>query len=426
MPSVLLAGIGETMQYVVHDYNDNTIRFILRYPGELEAAILRQAVKAVVFSVDILHATFKPGAIRAWWKVNQDVPEDSYFTHMQVEEDPMEAAVACALKPVLPGGKCQLHCSLVQGREECALVVNISHLCVDGSDGKYLLGKLAEAYGLIRATGRAAGLCVKNGSRAAEQVYEQLTRREIRTLLRSPLGGVKTTFPYPTQEPGEPRMVLRVIPAETMAAARSRAKTENATANDLLLAACYQAFARLAGLEAGAPVSVMGMMDLRRHCKTGDSQGLCNMSGSLCTALRQGVAADFAGTFAQVAQQTRAAKEDPLAGLEGMPLVHGAAKTLPLGVLLRCVGWLYGSFSIGLTNLGGIPCNELALDGLAPVSGAFGGPLKKKPAMQVSAASFNGECTLCVVGQYTGEDALLLQSLMDDMAQEIAQYAAKA
>lgn len=275
----MLAGTGETMQYVVHDYNDNTIRFILRYPGAVDADTLCRATRTVVFSVDILHASFHPGKLRAWWKVNKDVPESSYFTCLQAE-NPGEAAIACALEPIAPGSASQLHCTLVQGTGESLLVVRISHLCVDGSDGKYLLGKLAEAYGMIRSTGSTDALTVKDGSRAAEQVYEQLSRQDMRALLRNPLGGVKTEFPYPAQEMGELRMTLRTIPTETMAAARQRAKAENASANDLLLAACYQAFAAMAGLAAGTPLSVMGMMDLRKHCPGGDSAGLCNMSGS--------------------------------------------------------------------------------------------------------------------------------------------------
>ncbi|MBE5804341.1 MAG: hypothetical protein E7316_07505 [Clostridiales bacterium] len=424
MKHTLRAGTGEIMQYAVHGYNDNTIRFILRYPGTVDAEAMRQAVRAVVFSVDVLHASFQPGRLRARWKVNPEMAEENFFTCLQVE-DPWETAVARALEPVSPDGACQLRCALVRSTEESLLVVSISHLCADGIDGKYLLGKLTEAYGRIRS-GDEAGLKVKNGSRAAEQIYERLSRREMRTLMHSPLGGVKTEFPYPTGEHGEPRLTLRMIPAGVMASARRRAKAEQASVNDLLLAACYQAFAQVAGLGDGTPVSVMGMMDLRKHCIGGDSAGLCNMSGSLCTTLREGVAEDLAQTLARVARQTRAAKEEPLAGLVGMPLVHGAARILPMSVLLRCVGRLYGSFSIGLTNLGSIDCEALALDGLKPTAGVFGGPVKKKPGMQVSAASFDGACTLCVAGQYTREDALVLRSLLDGMAEHIARYAENA
>ena len=54
-----------------------------------------------------------------------------------------------------------------------------------------------------------------------------------------------------------------------------------------------------------------------------------------------------------------------------------------------------------------------------------GGPLKKKPGMQISVMSFDGECTLAVVGVYTKEDAALLQNTQDRMEQEISTYAAE-
>ena len=34
---IRLAGAGEKTQYIVHEFNDNTIRFVLRYPGIVEA-----------------------------------------------------------------------------------------------------------------------------------------------------------------------------------------------------------------------------------------------------------------------------------------------------------------------------------------------------------------------------------------------------
>ena len=40
MPRSVPAGTGEVMQYLVHDYNDNTIRFLLHYPVRLDPAAL--------------------------------------------------------------------------------------------------------------------------------------------------------------------------------------------------------------------------------------------------------------------------------------------------------------------------------------------------------------------------------------------------
>lgn len=276
---------------------------------------------------------------------------------------------------------------------------------------------------MIQKNGTAAELSIKNGSRAAEQIYEGINSKEFLSLLKNPISSVKSAFPYPTEASGRIRMVRSIISESVMTAARRRAKAENATANDLLLTACYHAYALLPEIEPDIPMSIMSMMDLRRHCKNGESEGLCNMSGSLPTTLQQGIHKNFSDTLAEITQQTYTAKENPLAGLEGMPLVHGASKALPMGILMLVAGKVYGSISIGLTNLGNISCSALALGNLTPDGGVFGGPLKKKPAMQVSVISFDGACSLSVVGQYTKEDAVLLQRMLDCMVLEIQNYA---
>lgn len=419
---IRLAGAGEKTQYIVHEFNDNTIRFVLRYPGIVDADVLCAAAGAVVKSVDVLHASFATDSIGAYWHVNEEYGESSYFQYVETEADPYVTACSLALLPIEPEGRVQLRCCLVQSSTDSAVLLSISHLCVDGGDGKYLLGKLIEAYNLISEKGTAEALSVKNGSRAAEQVYENVSSKEFLSLFKNPISAVKSAFPYPTEEPGRVRMVRAEIAQKVMGAARSRAKAADATVNDLLLTACYRAYAALPGIDASGPMSVMSMMDLRRHCKNGESEGLCNMSGSLPTVLDDGVRGGFPDTLAAVAAQTRAAKENPLAGLEGMPLVHGASRTLPMGLLLLAAKKVYGSISIGLTNLGNLSCDQLKLGGTAPVGGMFGGPLKKKPAMQVSAISFDGAATLCVVGSFTKEDGELLQMMLDHMVAEIKQF----
>lgn len=423
LPKIKLAGGGERFQYLVHEYNDNTIRFVLNYPGILDVDALRGAIKAVVESVDILHGTFFSDPVNAYWSIHENVDEHNYFHYLETAGDPAITAYCQSLLPVYPEDKVQLHCTLVQSHCASSLVIRISHLCVDGGDGKYLLQKLMEAYNRILETGNADGLTVKNGNRAPEQVYGNLNAGEIKSLLTNPVFSVKTEYPFPTKETGRSRVIRRVIPADVMAKARVKAKETGATVNDLLLTACYRAYAALDSVDSGAAMSVTSMMDLRRHCKDGESDGLCNMSGSMPTTLENGVSGSFADTLAEIVHQTTAAKENPLAGLEGLPILHGATRTLPIGLLLKIAGKVYGSMSVGLTNLGNINCRDYALGNLVPTGGMFGGPLKKKPGMQVSVMSFDGECVLCIVGQYTNEDAVMLQGTLDLMVQEVYDYA---
>ena len=77
-------------------------------------------------------------------------------------------------------------------------------------------------------------------------------------------------------------MVKAEITKEVMNLARKRAKMAGATVNDILLAAFYRAYAALPGIDDSGPMSVMSMMDLRRHCKTESRRGF-----AICQALFQ-------------------------------------------------------------------------------------------------------------------------------------------
>lgn len=412
---------GEKMQYLAHAFNDNTIRFVLRYPGRVDAALLRRAVGEVVSRSEILHSSFFPEGREPFWRVNQVCAPEDYFALVEAD-DPESAALAWAVKPIAPEARAQLFCTVVRGGREDTLCIRLSHLCADGSDGKYLLTKIAQAYAMLLEKGSAEDLRIKSGRRDPEQVYDHMEKREIRALKHSPMTGIKSLVPLPEGGRAENCFLHAAVPSSVMAEARGRAKALNATANDLLLAACYCAYAGVPGVEPTLPMSVMSMMDLRRHCPGGDTEGLCNLSGSLPTKLEQGVEGGFLAVLAQLAAQTAALKADPYAGLMGMPLLHGAVRMFSLRHLLPVARRVYRNMALGLTNLGSIPLNELTLGGLRPVDGLFGGPLKKKPSVQVCAASFDGACALTIVGEYTWEDTVLLQAMLDRMVEEIRRF----
>lgn len=427
MPKIIKAGGGERGQFILREFNDNTVRFVLNYPGIVDVDILRGAIKAVVESVDVLHGTFFTEGIGAHWKLNENMDESNYFLYVQTAGDPAVTANSLSLLPVYSEDKVQIHCTLVQSETASCVVVRMSHLVVDGGDGKYLLNKLAEAYNMISETGNADALEIKNGSRAPEKVYDKVSKEDMKKLQKSSPSStnIRSFYPYPNEKPGRNRLVLAAIPADVMNAARKKAKTVGASVNDMMMAAVYHAYGKLASVDPAAPMSINSTMDLRRHCVDGESEGLCNMSGSFMTVLEKGVSQSFGETLAIIAEQTRKVKENPLAGLEGMPIVHALARNMPIGILLEIMGKVYGTAPVGVTNLGNLKCADFALGGIVPTGGIFGGPLKKKPGMQISVISFDGECVLAVAVQCTEEDASILQKTLDDMVAEITAYAAQ-
>ena len=425
LPKIIKAGGGERGQYIMREFNDNTVRFVLNYPGKVDVDILRKAIKAVVESVDVLHGTFFTEGISAHWKLNENVDESNYFLYVEADGDPVKTANSLSLLPVYSEDKVQIHCTLVQSEEASCVVVRMSHLVVDGGDGKYLLNKLVEAYNRIAKTGNTDALEIKNGSRAPEKVYDKVSKEDMKKLQKSSPSStnIRSFYPYPNEEIGRNRLVLATIPADVMNAARKKAKGVGASVNDMMMTAAYHAYGKMESVDSAAPMSINSTMDLRRHCVDGESEGLCNISGSFMTVLENGTQQPFAETLAIIAEQTAKVKANPLAGLEGMPIVHSLARNMPIGILLEIMGKVYGTAPVGVTNLGNLKCADFALDGIVPTGGIFGGPLKKKPGMQISVISFDGACVLAVAVQCTDEDVAVLQKTLDDMVSEITAYA---
>lgn len=421
MPKIIPAGAGERMQYLAHKYNDTTIRFVLHYPGFLNPDILCAATNAVLEDVDVLHSSFISNSQTCHWRVNKNYIMSDFFALIECDGDPIKVASHLAVKPIAHKGKCQLQVSLVQGSESCAIVVRISHLVVDGSDGKYLLNMLAESYRIIEEKRNIEELVIKNGSRSAMNAYNELGIRELISLVKMPFSGIKTDYPFADSKNHGPLRMLRcTIPADLLGSARLKAKKVGASVNDLLLTACYRSYAKTTG-RVGA-MSIAGMMDLRQHCKEGVSEGLCNMSGGLSTTLNYESSSSFTQNLVDIAQQTKAGKSNPLAGLDGMPIIHAATKAVPMWILLQAANIVYANMSLSLTNLGNIPCEPLTMGGMKPYEGIFGGPLKHKPSVQVGVASFDGTAELTILGDFVTEDLESLETFLNGIRNEINLY----
>lgn len=267
---------------------------------------------------------------------------------------------------------------------------------------------------------------IKNGSRGYLQIYGDFNVKEYFAKLKDTVGNMQpgSSFPYDDDQPGRERLIVTNIPAEYLAAAKAKAKLLGATVNDLLLTACYKAYGNLEEVDAAAPVGIQGIMDMRARAKDGESEGLANLSGTMSTALKDGIGS-FEDVLKEITAQTSKAKSDSLAGMEAIPFMHILPQTIPLGLMLRIAEKAYGSIlGLSMTNMGLLKSADLTLGQLQPVSAHFGSVLKKKPSFQVSAITMDGVCSLSVCIQATNEDEEKIQNFLNDMAAELVFYSA--
>ena len=194
---------------------------------------------------------------------------------------------------------------------------------------------------------------------------------------------------------------------------------ENATVNDVILAAYYRAYVRQMELSFDTPVGIASMMDLRRYIPEGDSAGVANLSGPVSTSLPDGIGPDFQDTLSEVSRQTTVLKDDKKAGLDIVLAIQKLYKMLPFPLTVAAGEKIYSNMSIGLTNLGNLKSSDLKLENVPADKLIFAGPIKRKPALQLSVSGLDGEINLCIVSQCTPGERAQLENLLQIIVSEI-------
>ncbi len=212
-------------------------------------------------------------------------------------------------------------------------------------------------------------------------------------------------------------MVECTVSKENIAKCRSLVKAS--TVNDVILAAYYRAYIRQMELSPDTPVGIASMMDLRRYIPEGDSAGIANLSGPISTSLPDGVGPDFKYTLSEVSRQTLALKNDKKAGLDFVLAIQKLYQILPFPLIVAAGEKIYSNMSIGLTNLGNVKSSDLKLENESPNELIFAGPIKQKPALQLSACGLDGEIHMCIVSRCSPDEQAQLKNLLKLIASEI-------
>lgn len=412
--------VGDQTQYLAHKFNDNTIRFVVRYPIIIDHQKLTRAVKILVQRLAILHSSFNVGFSGTKWIVNQAYETDNLIIASEVSGDVLDAARQAALHPIDFSGTVQVRCHLFYNELESALTFLVGHMCADGRDAAYLLRKLTKIYNSLSAGESGCNIILKSGSRSVQQCYagdSEMLSFNISKVISGMAHEIKSSYRFCTEDAGSPCMVECTVSKENIAKCRSLVKAS--TVNDVILAAYYRAYIRQMELSPDTPVGIASMMDLRRYIPEGDSAGIANLSGPISTSLPDGVGPDFKYTLSEVSRQTLALKNDKKAGLDFVLAIQKLYQILPFPLIVAAGEKIYSNMSIGLTNLGNVKSSDLKLENESPNELIFAGPIKQKPALQLSACGLDGEIHMCIVSRCSPDEQAQLKNLLKLIASEI-------
>lgn len=420
------AEMWDKMQYLFRNYYDRMIHVACKVHGKIEYEALVKALDILVYKVDILRCSFVANPIFPHWKLNEIYDVRDIVTVIQsnnIERD-IDKSI-CMFIPV--DSKFQLRVNLIDAGEENAITMVFNHMCTDGGDSKYLMGKLTELYADIVNGGDGSKVQIKEGRRDGMQIYDRMSpdkkKRAQKLYKNISQSKVNVEFPFAASLENEIEEVklfrIRLEPSVTEKLNAARKKS-NATYNDVFLAAFFRTLYRYLDKKHKV-LNIVSMMDLRRYCGSGDTLGVTNMTGFAPCDIEMSDES-FLVTLDNVKRRMEQNKMDEFMGLYSIPLLKLAYQVFPHFLSEKAIKIGYQNPLIGMSNIGILEHDKFSFANTELLDCFMTGAAKYKPYMQLTATTYGKTMTFCIAEKCTDRDGFILSQFLRDFKVELQQF----
>ncbi len=421
MERKLNAELWDKMHYLFRDFNDRMVHVELRYDFEINIDALKTVLICFLEKAPVLHSSFTDNRIHPYWTV-KDYKIDDVLTVKEVSEAELDFEINNFLiQYIPPDADVQMKVAVFNHNGKSVLCVVENHMCMDGGDLKYFMKALCQNYNDYIESG-ISPVDLRTGTRSYESVYEDFStgeKRLAKNLYKNVNSKDDHGFPFtPNSIRDKSFIAKRKIPASKFDEIRFAGKKHGATINDMLLTAYFYALYELAGFDSREGISISCAVDLRRHLKSSEGQGVTNHTAWMqCRVPERG--ANIFETLNFVVQSSNQFKVDKFIGLHGLPLLSFGYKILPLAASEEVIKIGYANPLLAMSNIGILEVDKLALEGHEPIDGFMSGAVKYKPYALLSVTSVRKELTLSMCVRGNEEDKLIVDKFFDLIVKNI-------
>lgn len=437
IPRRLRVCAGDMTALIARHVHDGVIRAVVALDGRTDADRLRRALRLSLDAVPVAGCRLVEGRGRPHYRRLDDAALDAapllaVFVATGAEAD--AALARFALAPLDPHEGPLLRAALIRGERDL-FCLRMHHLLGDGLGALDYLQTLSALYAALECDPAHRPAPNVNGQRGLWPIVRRLSWRELRQGLRAPALPLRPggwSLALAPGDDGPPLLVVRELPAGRLAQVRAYARAQQATVNDVLLAAWYRAIARLAPPPPGIELSVAIHVSLRRYLPGGRANAVANLSQMARTSIGAELGATLDETVARVRADMARVKAEPPA--LAMPLLTLAPPWLRRLLLRRGpqrptprpgspAGQRrpLGGGAPLFNNIGRVDAAGLALG--APAVNAYLTACVPAPAMrglQVVVTTCGERVNLAVVMRDIADDRQVLAALLDAFEAELA------
>ncbi|MCD2252521.1 condensation domain-containing protein [Listeria marthii] len=391
--------------------NDHHLHTVLTFNNHLNIDVLKKAVMQSTQKLPLLLCHFKETKKGAFWQESVFSAEDLVFL---VETQTPETEVKRALvKKLSTENGPQICFTVVRTETADQLVIIMNHMLTDGAGFKEYLYVLSELYSkMLENPDYQANLSL--GSRSLNQVFEQFSRKEIKSIFTEKTTQKAVHNPsFPLKgDPKNPEIIWTKVSKTNFSQIIHYAKEHEATVNDVLFAAMVRTVQQTTQQNE---MSIDCPVDLRKYLPNKTSRGITNLTANITCQIK---ATDDLSSFESTLQAVKKSlnpQKNSLAPLRIYYLLEFIFKKKSHSIAKKASEKMYSIPKTSFTNIGIIDDEKLVFEGSTLTDCFICGSLKYAPFFQVAATTFRGELTLSTNLHGTAKDHTWQKAFLEKM-----------
>ncbi len=409
----LKAELWDKMHYLFRDFNDRMVHLELHYDFEIDAEKLKTVLICFFEKAPVLHSRFVDNHVSPYWEVMPYSVEDVLTVS---RPDDLQSAIDEFLTQYIPPeSDLQMKVALFYHEGKSVLCMVENHMCMDGGDFKYFIRSFCKTYTDYVEKG-ISPLSLREGTRSYDSVYSAFSKTQekmARNLYKNVCAKDDHKFPLTESRKDDKSFIARrKLSADTFARIRAVGKQKGATVNDMLVAAYFYSLYELAGYGKDESVTISCAIDLRRHLKNDEGQGVTNHTAFMQCNIPE-LGRNIFDTLQFVVNSTNKYKNDKFMGLYGLPLLKLGYRLLPHSASEEIIKIGYSNPLLAMSNIGILDHTALALCSHEPTDGFMTGAVKYKPYVLLSATSMRNVITLSMCVRGNEEDKKIVDRFFD-------------
>jgi NRPS condensation-like uncharacterized protein len=314
LPKRIHAEISDRIQFFLRSNADQQMRFIIYLSQNIDIDVLRKAFRLTIYTEPIFSYTYKEEKNQVYWQ-KQEVIDSTALIDLIDNVSDVAAEVNHFLKlTISPFEFPIVKARIIRDRNKDVLCINMNHTPTDGAGLKEFVKILASNYSKLITDPDYTNTANIKGDRSIKQVTKSFT-------FKQKIQFIKQGFNKPKRAPSwsfnwnksvddkQYQFVTTKITSEIFDNIKTFGKLNNATINDLILAAFIRVFvtANHDNLTAAKPIIVP--VDLRKFIKPGHKAAICSLTGSLICNIGVDIGPTFKDTLKKVCKEMKYKKE---------------------------------------------------------------------------------------------------------------------